>query len=319
MPEYDDVMMTSNSYNLPFNVNFTQETLPKGLKRFEQKQNNELLNILEYDHQGNLIFKYYRQFVSEIWNGKFLTIIERNFYNNKNQLTKTIVLNSNTGSSENEYDYDSEGNLILVKTRGLPAYGNNNNPWRYIENLITINDFDADKNVIKVDKNINYNSLIYKYDFNKKQVTTYFKNQEPDQNFYIVYNFNSLNQLISKTAFDGNSVNYSNSYFIEYNGNKKLTKEYDDEKNTTQTTNEFKENLFTIIETINTEFHFKQKRKYFGKTLISDDSFTENNNEKTLEKYDLDEYNIPTKMTHETNGKIDSEASFLNKYEFFKN
>lgn len=318
MPEYDDVMITSNSYNLPYNVNFTKETLPKGLKRFEQKQKNEFLNILEYDNQGNLIFKYYRQFVNETWNGKFLTIIERNFYNNKNQLTKTIVLNSNTGSSENEYYYDSEENLILIKIKGLPADGNNNNPWRYIENLVNSNDFDNDKNVIEVDKNSEYNYYVYEYDFDKKHVNAFIKNQDSKQKFHIVYKFNSLNQLVSKTAFDGNSINYFNSYFIEYNGNKKVTKEYDDEKNITQTTNEFKENLFTYIETVNTEFHFIQKRKYFGKTLISDDSFTENNNEKTLEKYDVDEYNIPTKMTHETNGKVDSEVYFINKYEFFK-
>ncbi|OCK50825.1 hypothetical protein BA768_18765 [Chryseobacterium sp. CBo1] len=318
MPEYDDVMMTSNSYNLPYNVNFTQETLPKKLKRFEQKSNDKYLNILEYDRNSNLIFKYYRQFVSENWNGKYLTIIERNFYNNKNQIIKTIVLNSNTGSSENEYNYDSEGNLILVKTKGIPAEGNNNNPWRYIENLVTSNDFDNDKNVIKVDKNNDYNYFVYQYDFDKKQVSAFFKNQESEQKFHVVYKFNSLNQLVSKTAFDENSINYSNSYFIEYKGNYKITKEYDDEKNLTQTTVEFKENSFTNIETVNMEFHFKQERKYFGKTLVFDNSFSESENEKISEKYELDNYYIPVKMTRTINGKIDSEISFVNKYEFFK-
>lgn len=173
MPEYDDVMMTSNSMNLPYNVNFTSSTYPERLKRFEQKSDNEYLNILEYDKSGNLIFKYYRQYIDENWNGKYLTIIERNFYNEKNQLNKTIVLHSNTGASSNEYHYDFAGNLTAINKNAINAEGNNNNPWRYIENLITISGFDEDKNVISINKEKGIDSYVYEYDFNKNQANEY--------------------------------------------------------------------------------------------------------------------------------------------------
>lgn len=38
MPEYEDVMMTSNTYNLPFNINYTINTFPKNLQRVVQKK-----------------------------------------------------------------------------------------------------------------------------------------------------------------------------------------------------------------------------------------------------------------------------------------
>jgi hypothetical protein len=317
MPEYDDFMVTSNTYNLPYNVNFTDETLPKNLKRFEQKKDGEYLNILEYDKNKNLIFKYYRQYVDENWNGKFLTIIERNFYDDKNQLIKTIILHSNTGSQLNEYHYDFVGNLILVSTANINAIGNNNNPWKYIETLFKINDFDEDQNVIKINENKNFSQCIFKYDFEKKEVKSYLKDDDANDKSYTIYKFNSKNQLISKTAYNENSINYPNSYFVDYIDLKKITKEYDEEKQLSQTITQFQENKFTFIETTNIEYKFNQKRKYFGKTLISDDSFSKEQNEKTIEKYDLDEYNIPIKMTHETNGKIDSTMNFVNKYEFY--
>ncbi|MGU3374043.1 hypothetical protein [Chryseobacterium sp. M5A1_1a] len=316
MPDYEDVMMTSNTYNLPLNVNFTSSTYPKKLKRLEQKSNGEYLNILEYDRNGNLIYKYYRQYVNENWNGKYLTIIERNIYNDKNQPIKTTILHSNTGASLNEYHYDDVGNLILVNSTGIQATGNNDNPWKYIETLIRTKDFDKDKNILKLNHK-NKSSYIFEYDFNKKLVKAFPRNQPANSDFHIVYQFNDSNQLISKTALDHGEINYDNSYFIDYKNDKKITKEYDEEKILTQTTTEYPENKFTLIETVNTEYKFDQKRKYFGKTLISDSSFTQDNNEKTIEKYDLDEYNIPIKMTLEKNGKVDSIIIFTNKYELY--
>lgn len=316
MPDYEDVMMTSTTYNLPFNVNFTSSTYPKNLKRLEQRSNGEYLNILEYDKNGNLIYKYYRQYVSENWNGKYLTIIERNIYNDKNQPVKTLILHSNTGASLNEYHYDSAGNIILVNSTGIAITGNNENHWKYIEDLRRTEDFDKDKNILKLNNKKNKSSYVFEYDFNKKLVKALSKDQPSDYN-YIIYQFNTSNQLISKTVFDQGKIYYNNSYFIEYKDNKKITKEYDEEKNLTQTTVEYPENKFTLIETANTEYKFDQKRKYFGKTLIFDDSFTQDNNEKTLEKFDLDEYNVPVKMVSEKNGKIDSTLIFINKYEFY--
>ncbi|HCM35373.1 hypothetical protein [Chryseobacterium sp.] len=317
MPDYEDVIMTSNTYNLPFNVNFTSSTYPKNLKRLEQKSNGEYLNILEYDKNGNLIYKYYRQYVSENWSGKYLTIIERNLYNDKNQPVKTLMLHSNTGASSNEYHYDAVGNIILVNSTGIPITGDTENAWRYIENLLKAEDFDKDKNILKLNNKKNKSSYVFEYDFNKKLVKAFSKEQPSNHDFHVVYQFNDSNQLMSKTVLDQGKIYYDNSYFIEYKDNKKIAKEYDEEKNLKQTTTEYPENKFTIIETVNTEYQFDQKRKYFGKTLIFDDSFTQNNNEKTFEKYDLDGYNIPVKMTLEKNGKIDSTVIFTNKYEFY--
>lgn len=317
MPEYEDVMMTSNTYNLPFNVNFTSSTYPKNLKRLEQKSKGEYLNILEYDKNGNLIYKYYRQYVSENWSGKYLTIIERNIYNDKNQPVKTLILHSNTGANLNEYHYDTVGNMTLVNSTGIPITGDNDNAWKYIENLLKTEDFDKDKNILKLNNKRDKSSYVFEYDFNRKLVKAFPKEQPSNHDFHVVYQFNDSNQLMSKTVSDQDKIYYGNSYFIEYKDSKKITKEYDEDKNLTQTTTEYPNGKFTFIETANTEYKFNQKRKYFGKTLVFDDSFTQDNNERTFEKFDLDEYNIPVKMVLEKNGKIDSTVIFTNKYEFY--
>ena len=65
IPQYDNILSTSIAENLPYNVNFTQKTFPKKLKKLIQKKDNEILNILEFNKSGQLIFKYYRQYVGE--------------------------------------------------------------------------------------------------------------------------------------------------------------------------------------------------------------------------------------------------------------
>ncbi len=316
MPEYEDVMMTSNTYNLPFNINFTSETFPQNLKRIVQKKDDEILNILEYDKSGNLIFKYYRQYVSDNWNGKYLTIIERNTYDANNRMIQRIILHSNTGADKNLYEYDFVGNLKLVLKTHIEASGINDNPWRYIENIKTFTDFDEDKNVGKIQQKKDFSKEVYEYDSEKNQVKNYFyERKKKPSNFYL-YKFEN-DKLISKILYEDETIDYSNSYFLSYQDNVSIKTIYDNNKKISNIIKETNGSSEKIIEDEGKEYNYLQKKVFKGKVLISLYNKNYDNNEEDTEKYELDKYNLPVKMIHQS-ALENFTIVFTNDYTFYQ-
>ena len=316
MPEYEDVMMTSNTFNLPFNINFTSETFPQNLKRIVQKKDDEILNILEYDKSGNLIFKYYRQYVSDNWSGKYLTIIERNTYDANNRMIQTIILHSNTGADKNLYEYDFVGNLKLVLKTDIEASGINDNPWRYIENIKTFTDFDEDKNVGKIQRKKDFSKEVYEYDSEKNQVKNYFYERKKNPSNFYLYKFEN-DKLISKILYEDETIDYSNSYFLSYQDNVSIKTIYDNNKKISNIIKETNDSSEKIIEDEGKEYNYLQKKVFKGKVLISLYNKNYDNNEEDTEKYELDKYNLPVKMIHQS-ALENFTIVFTNDYTFYQ-
>lgn len=111
---------------------------PRGLRRVEQFTGDTLLNVLAYDQQGRVVFKYYRQYVGPYWPGGYLTMITGNVYAG-NRLVRRYELHSNVGIKITDYDYGWWGRTVREYVRETPDSADsptvNTNPFRTIARL----------------------------------------------------------------------------------------------------------------------------------------------------------------------------------------
>ncbi|WP_379969399.1 hypothetical protein [Epilithonimonas sp. UC225_85] len=254
--------------------------------------------------------------MGENWNGKYLTIIERNKYDNNNKMIQTTILHSNTGADNNLYEYDVAGNLTAVLKTHIEASGTNNNPWRYVENIKDCTDFDEDKNVKKIQRKKDYGKEMFEYDFEKDEVKNYFyEGKKKLTNFYL-YKFEK-NKLISKIFYEGDNIDYTNSYFLSYDQNISTKTLYDVNKNISQIIKETNDSTLKTIEDEGKEYHYLQKKIFKGKVLISLYNKNYDNNEEDSENYELDEYNLPVKMIYQSASE-NYTVVFKNNYTFYQ-
>jgi hypothetical protein len=98
--------------------------IPAGLRKMVQYQRDTIMNILEFDQRGRLVFKYYKQYEGKYLNGLYLTMLSANVYEGS-RLVKHYELHSNAGlqvwyyepswtgmklncyHKENDYDQDT--------------------------------------------------------------------------------------------------------------------------------------------------------------------------------------------------------------------
>ena len=314
IPEYENILSTSNTTNLPNNINFTDTTFPKDLKKVIQKKDEEIINILEYDIKGHLIFKYYRQYVGENWNGKYLTIIESNKYDKSNKLIEQIILHSNLGITRDVYKYNKYENLVQIKSAIIEAKGTNSNPWKYIQNIHSNDSLFKDKNVIMIKHMPLYESLFRKYDYKNKTVTQSSKENWENQS-YVLYKFNAQNNLISEENFYNNELNLMNSKYFKMDKNRiteivKNNKSMLSEKHFVRSGDTLKINLNDI------ENNYLDEKVFFGKILISQKATVEGFKE-SFETYTLDKYHLPVEARIKDYAEVEKTLRFENYYEFF--
>lgn len=314
IPEYENILSTSNAYNLPHNINFTDTTLPKNLKKVIQKKDDEIINILEYDRAGHLVFKYYRQYVGENWNGKYLTIIESNSYNENNKLIEQIILHSNLGITRDLYKYNKYGNLVHIESAIIEPKETNSNPWKYIENIHSNESFLKDKKSIIVKQMPFYESLFRKYDYKNRTVTESSK-ENWENKTYFLYKFNKHNNLISKENFYNGELNLMNSKY--FNKDKAGFTEVEKNSKSILSTKRFLRSGDTLKINLNDiENSYIDERVYFGKILISQKAIVEGYKE-SLENYTLDKYHLPIEARITDYGEVQKTIKFENYYEFF--
>ena len=112
------------------NISTAANDLPDKIKTLQQYQDDVLLNVRTYDTLKNLVFSHYKQYVHDNWNGKYITMITGNIYDNYGKIIKSYSLHSNAGLSILYYEYDSLGNNTKLYKR--------NNDYEKQDSLIIV-------------------------------------------------------------------------------------------------------------------------------------------------------------------------------------
>ncbi|MBB4803342.1 hypothetical protein HNP37_003417 [Flavobacterium nitrogenifigens] len=306
-----------SSSEMPFNLMLSENKFPDKIKKFYQIQNRDTLNILEFDKNKNLIFKYYKQFVDENWNGKFIYMIEANVYN-EGKLVKTYYLHSNTEYEVFEYAYSGD-NIRELKSFLLGYLkGYNNNPHLLIKE---IKSYQA---CIKFIKKIESESkkrpnYTIKREFSKNEIKEYFNpNNIQDDGSYILYILNEKNKIQKIEYYAKNKKWDTNTKYFVYNNFNNLKKTYclNKDKDTSRSTEYFYKNSNKII--IKKENKIEISRKEFlNNTLIKYKYQGADSSYYGVEDYLLDKFEIPVKIIKNTR-EIDTSYSLKNFYEFYK-
>lgn len=123
--------------DLENDISRDKKEIPKKLKKIIQFSADTILNVIEYDNDGNEVFKYYKQYVSEKWNGKYITMITGNIFDN-GKIQKSYCFHSNTGYSSITYHYGLKKVEIEVKEDMGSDYPTAQNAFRDIETIYSL-------------------------------------------------------------------------------------------------------------------------------------------------------------------------------------
>ncbi|MBZ4034731.1 hypothetical protein K6T82_08135 [Flavobacterium sp. 17A] len=306
-----------SSSEMPFNLILSENKFPNKIKKFYQLQNQDTLNILEFDKNKNLIFKYYKQYVDETWNGKFIYMIEANIYDN-NKLIKTYYLHSNTEYEMFEYYYDGD-NIKEIKS-SLLGYtkGYNNNPHLLIKKL---KDYPSCIDFIKKIETENKKrpNYVVEREFSNHEIKEYFNfSNNKDKESYKLYILNKNNKIQRIENFAKNKKWDINTKYFEYDKFNKLKKAYSiNKKGDTLKSTEYDYKSPNKI-VIRKENNIEISRKEFKKnTLIRYHYKGADGSYFGFEKYYLDKFGIPLKIIKKTN-EIDTIYNLKNYYTFYK-
>lgn len=183
------------------------DKIPKNLKRVIQYSDSLIFNVIEYDKSGNEILKYYRQYVGEFWNGKYITMITGNVFEN-NRIVKTYSLHSNAGFDIYSFEYDTIlkqlKNFSFIKEKDLSDDKINSNPYKDIDTITTFNKLLGVR-PIQVIENKSRKKLtsIEKMDSNGNLTTkTFYKPNGKKDKSSVIYEYDKMGQLISEIYQD---------------------------------------------------------------------------------------------------------------------
>ncbi|UOQ70097.1 hypothetical protein [Hymenobacter cellulosilyticus] len=120
-------------------ITYDNRAIPDTLRQVVQFGDGVLLNVIEYDQNRRLIFKYYKQYVGEFWNGHYITMITANVYDEEGYLIRRYDLHSNAGLKVTYYEYNWLGTTIKHYRREND-YAQldseiNTNPFRFLEKI----------------------------------------------------------------------------------------------------------------------------------------------------------------------------------------
>jgi hypothetical protein len=289
-------------------ISRTKAEIPKNIRKITQYSNDTILNVIEYDKNGNEVFKYYKQYVGELWNGKYITMISANLYEG-DELKKTYYFHSNVGFSLITYKYgvfDREIGVKEITNNISPA---NSNPFRMIDTIRSFAEILKCKMTDSLNKlkTINY-TVTRKYPFFQSKI----EEQYNFKNRVYLY-FGKNGQLIRQEWASGNVDCFY------YNKNCLLTKYYQiGEKKDTQSVKRIHYNKDCKIDTMIVDgwkyvYEYNKDKKvveleFNGEAYIS----------KTITSYNSLGY--PTAMV-----KVDSYDSlpkirkFEYRYEYYEN
>lgn len=189
--------------NLSIDIHRPTDKIPKKLKRIIQYSDSLIFNIIEYDTSGNEIFTYHRQYVGEFWNGKYITMITGNVFEN-NRIVKTYSLHSNAGFNIYSFEYDTVlkqlKNFTFTIESDLSDHKINSNPFKDIDTITTFNEILGVRPIQDIEnKSRKVLTSIEKMDSNGNLMIKnfYMPNGKKDKPS-IIYEYDKMGQLISE-------------------------------------------------------------------------------------------------------------------------
>lgn len=193
--------------DLPNDIYRPTDKIPKNLKRIVQYSDSLIFNVVEYDKSGNELFKYYRQYVGEFWNGKYIIMITGNVFEN-NRIVKTYNLHSNAGFDIYSFEYDTIlrqlKTFIFIKEKDLSDDKINSNPYKDIDTITTFNAILGVRHIQLIEnKSRKKLTSIENMDSKGNLVTIVFyrPNGKKDK-ASVIYEYNKMGQLISEIYHD---------------------------------------------------------------------------------------------------------------------
>lgn len=310
LPEILENQIPSKDYELPSNIDLTKNDLPNKIKRIYQTQGQDTMNILEYDKQKNLIFKFYKQYEGDYWHDKFIFMVEANVYEN-NKLVKTYYLHSNVGYQLFLYEYDGN-NISEVKNLQLNnVKGVNINQYSFIKKVKDYKSCIAFAEKFEIDRKAKLDYTIHR-EFGDNEIKEY----SNDRTSYQLFNLNSKNQVVEIDYFAKGVKWPANTKYLKYDALGRIVKSYSMNRKDTLKSTDYKydKSLTTVIRREN-GFE-KSREEYLNNKLIKSLYKQEGGRSYWNSFYELDQYGIPVKEIQKTNMK-DALYSFKNTYEFY--
>jgi hypothetical protein len=310
LPSMLEMELPSQDRDMQFNISLEKKQLPNKIRRIYQVQDQDTMNILEFDKNKNLIFKYYKQFEGDYWHDKFLFMIEANVYKD-NKLVKTYYLHSNVGYELFLYGYDGE-NIDNIEEYHLDNIkGVNINQYSFIQKIRDYKncvDF-ADKLEIKANGKLDYEGH---RDFSDTEVKEYYA----DASSYKLFRLNEKNR-IEKIEYYAKGKKWENdSKFYRYDQSGRVAMTYSMKgKDTLKYTRYKYDGQVTTI--TKREVGVATSTKMYVKNNLSWDYISEENSIRQSDLHTLDRYGLPVRIIV-SNGDKTVVHNFKNYYEFYK-
>ncbi len=287
---------------LPNDISKAKKLLPDKIKTIRQYKGDFLLNVREYDTLKNLTFSHYKQYVRENWNGKYITMITGNLYDESGIKIKSYHLHSNAGLSIWYYEYDSHGNNteLLMRNNDYEDHDSliNTNPYRYIEEITNINELVSHLKIKEIEQ------VAQKYLQRKRT-------------------YDSLGNMLTELSFEENGdtsgyqryeydENNNNIYFY-YEWSKEdhweYYYEYEKEFSIFEEEVEAESKPTNLLQSVRVDFDWRENRK-----RISDITFYKyDRNDRLIEKFNYDKGVFQDKYVYEYNelGQVTKRTSYV--------
>lgn len=317
---------------LPNDISKYKDYLPENIKKITQHKCESILNVSEYDKSKNLIFSYYKQYVGEEWNFKYLTMITGNVYNESGQILKSYNLHSNAGISIWYYEYDDKGNntKTFMKNNDYEHHDSliNQNPYHFISEIKKIQDLINHTRIKDIELNAaKYLFLEQTHDNENNLITEVAYKENGDTSSLQRYNYDENN---NKIYFRNESTIGKWEYYYENKKNKLLQSvriNYDKRKKRNRISYitfykyDIKDRLIQITKYDKGVFQDKYVYEYNSLNQVTKRLSYVYDNEKLSreEKYEYNkEGNVIKKIDQDYRSEKEKIIEYMYEYEYYK-
>lgn len=284
-----------------------KKLLPDKVKIIKVYEGDLLINVKEYDTLKNLTFSHNKQYVSENWSGKYLTVVIGNIFNEMGQIEKSYLLHSNVGLSIRYYEYDSVGNNTKSFTRDNDFERKdsliNTNPYRYISEITTINELISHPKIEEIEKkaqkHLNWERT---YDSIGNILTELSFKENGDTSAYQRYEYDKYN----------NNIYFYNEWSKEDNW--EYYYEYDREYSFFEEENEPEKKPSNLLQSVRIDFDSRENRKKVSKITF----YKYDNKDRLIEEIEYDRGEFNHKYIYEYNDKNQVTKRFFYIYDLDK-